>query len=180
MQEPFTTLDRHPLRIPQSGFMLLEVLLAILLISFGILGLAGLQASTISAASDARYRSEASYLIDQLIAQIQTSVSRSGSGVDSASLAPFVHNPNGSTCGTFDGAAATSAVVTNWIARVTNAGSTSASGVVTAATGLPGTTADDIQILVDTAASNRVTVSICWLEPGISTAHRQSTVAYIN
>ena len=54
----------------QDGVALLEALIAILIISFGILGIIGLQANTISATSDARYRVEAGALADRIVAEM--------------------------------------------------------------------------------------------------------------
>jgi type IV pilus assembly protein PilV len=51
----------------QRGMMLLEALIAILIFSFGILGIVGLQAATLRYASDAKYRLDASYLANQSI-----------------------------------------------------------------------------------------------------------------
>jgi len=57
----------------QSGVMLLEALLAILVFSVGILSLVGLQALAVNQSSDARYRSEAALLANELIAQMWVS-----------------------------------------------------------------------------------------------------------
>mgnify|MGYP006341420323 FL=1 len=54
----------------QAGVALLEVLIAILIISFGILGIIGLQANSIAMMSDARYRIEASAFAERLIAEM--------------------------------------------------------------------------------------------------------------
>lgn len=54
----------------QAGVALLEVLIAILIISFGILGIIGLQANSIAMMSDARYRVEASAFAERLIAEM--------------------------------------------------------------------------------------------------------------
>ncbi|MFA6015781.1 MAG: hypothetical protein WC742_12010 [Gallionellaceae bacterium] len=60
-------------RKQQSGAMLLEALVAILIFSIGILAIVGLQAAAISASSDAKYRSDASLLSNQLIGQMWVS-----------------------------------------------------------------------------------------------------------
>jgi type IV pilus assembly protein PilV len=52
----------------QSGFMLIEVLIAILIFSFGILGLVGLQAATTNNSISAEDRSQAALLTDNLVA----------------------------------------------------------------------------------------------------------------
>lgn len=54
----------------ESGVMLLEALIAILIFSIGILGLVAMQGMAISAVSDAKYRSDASFLANQVVAQI--------------------------------------------------------------------------------------------------------------
>lgn len=60
----------HLKRHAQSGMMLLEALIAILIFAVGILGIVGLQATAIKQGTDARYRSEAAMLVNQLIGQM--------------------------------------------------------------------------------------------------------------
>ena len=55
---------------PQHGVMLLEALVAILLISFGILGLIALWAASLKGASEAKYRTDASFLANEMIGQM--------------------------------------------------------------------------------------------------------------
>ena len=57
----------------QSGVMLLEALIAILVFSLGVLGLVSLQASTVQAGRDAQYRSQASTLAGDLVGQMWAS-----------------------------------------------------------------------------------------------------------
>src|SRR3954453_16828459 len=54
----------------ERGSILLEALIGILVFSLGVLGLVGLQAASIKNTSEARYRTQAAYLTDQLIAQM--------------------------------------------------------------------------------------------------------------
>jgi type IV pilus assembly protein PilV len=54
----------------QQGVMLLEVLIAILIFSFGILGIVGLQAQSIRHVNDAQYRSEAIFLANAFVSQM--------------------------------------------------------------------------------------------------------------
>jgi type IV pilus assembly protein PilV len=56
----------------QSGSFLLEGLIAILIFSFGILGLIGLLSSSIRITNDARYRTEAANLAGAMIADMWT------------------------------------------------------------------------------------------------------------
>lgn len=57
-------------RHTQSGAFLLEALIAILIFSFGILGIVGLQAKAIRFTNDSEYRAEATYLANSLISQM--------------------------------------------------------------------------------------------------------------
>ena len=59
-------------RFPQSGSYLLEGLIAILIFSFGILGLVGLLGSSLRITNDARYRSEAANLASAMVADMWT------------------------------------------------------------------------------------------------------------
>ena len=54
----------------QSGVMLIEALIALLIFSIGILGIIGLQASAVQQSTDAKNRAEAAYLADQLMGQM--------------------------------------------------------------------------------------------------------------
>ena len=58
------------MRRAQAGMMLLEALLGILLFSVGILGLVGLQSVSIKNTSEARFRSEAGYLANQIVGRM--------------------------------------------------------------------------------------------------------------
>lgn len=54
----------------QSGVMLIEALIGLLIFSMGILALVGMQATAISQVTDAKYRSEAAFLADRMIGEI--------------------------------------------------------------------------------------------------------------
>ena len=60
------------LRHTQSGAYLLEALIGILIFSFGILGIVGLQAQAIRVTNDAEFRAEAIYLANSLLSQMWT------------------------------------------------------------------------------------------------------------
>lgn len=55
------------LHLEQDGSVLLEALVAILIFSFGVLGLIGILATSIRATNDARYRAEAANLANAVI-----------------------------------------------------------------------------------------------------------------
>jgi len=57
-------------RLPSSGFVLLDAVIAILVFSIGVLGMVALQGSAVKLASDSRNRSNAAMLADQVIAQM--------------------------------------------------------------------------------------------------------------
>ena len=61
-----------PAQSPQSqqGVMLLEALVAILIFTVGIIAVMGMQAASISQVSAAKYRTDASYLANQIIGRM--------------------------------------------------------------------------------------------------------------
>jgi type IV pilus assembly protein PilV len=54
----------------QAGVMLIEALIGILIFSIGILALLGMQGAAIKNTTDAKYRSEASFLATQAVGQM--------------------------------------------------------------------------------------------------------------
>lgn len=140
----------------QSGSVLLEALIAILIFSVGILALVGMQAAAIGNVADAKYRADASFYADQIIGQMwadrAASATASGGSVFTTNAAYAC-----ATCVTGGGNAQTQA----W-----------ASGVSAA---LPQATAS----IAVNAASQMVTVTLGWTPPK-GTAHTHVAVAYIN
>lgn len=61
------------MRQQQSGVMLIEALIAILIFSLGILGVVGLQATALSVSRDAHYRADAALLANELVGLMFTS-----------------------------------------------------------------------------------------------------------
>jgi type IV pilus assembly protein PilV len=70
----------------QSGAMMLEALIGILIFSTGILALIGMQALAIGYSADAKYRADASFLANQIIAEIW---------VDRAAIANYAYAGSG-------------------------------------------------------------------------------------
>lgn len=152
---------RQSLPNKQAGVMLLEALIAILIFMIGILAIVGLQAAAIKNAGDAKYRSEASLLANQLIGQMLVS--------DRSSLATLQNNfqsPSG-------------AAYVAWLAQVQSA-----------STGLPGASATPPTVTIVQAAStstsspsNQATVTIFWKapnEPSSAPNHQYVAIAQIN
>ena len=54
----------------QSGVMLLEVLIALLIFAVGVLGLVGMQAVAIKLTAESKYRAEAASYAEQLLSQM--------------------------------------------------------------------------------------------------------------
>ncbi len=90
-----------PGRREQAGSMLLEAFIAILIFSMGVLAIVGMQASAVKSATDARYRSDASLLANELLGQmwvtdrtvatLQTNF-QGGAGTDGASYTAWYSN----------------------------------------------------------------------------------------
>jgi len=80
----------------QGGVMLLEALIAILIFSMGILAIVGMQATAIQDLGEAKYRSDAAFLTNQLLAEMWGNPSSlpayvyGGSGGVPVPLAPWV------------------------------------------------------------------------------------------
>lgn len=88
----------------QQGVMLLEALIGILIFSIGILALIGMQATAMRATIDAKYRSEASFLANEVIGRMWVA--------DKTNLANFATSPGTpATC--------PASPVCPWITRVT-------------------------------------------------------------
>jgi type IV pilus assembly protein PilV len=140
----------------QRGVMVLEALIAILIFSLGILALMALQATAIRLSSDAKYRTDAAFLADKMIAQMWLE--------DPLNLSGYAHmsTPGNTPC-TPTGSTGNTAV-TNWL---TNDVSTS----------LPGIDASKQRISI--LAGNIVEVSLCWQMPSESIQHNYITRSLI-
>lgn len=132
--------DRPSFQSSQSGFTLIEVLIAVLVFSFGILGIVALQATAIKFSTDAQQRAEATFLADQLLARMLIS--------DPATAPSFAHRPSGTANCAPSGAGSTNALVLEWLDDV----------VAT----FPRVSAAEQQIIVSGTPANEVTVKLCW------------------
>lgn len=144
----------------QQGSMLLEALIAILVFSMGILAIVGLQATSVKLSTDAKFRSEASLLGNQLIGEMWAS-----------DRTPATLQTN------FQGGQGTNGPqYLAWRASVLNA-----------QTGLPGSVANPPTVQIVTvppilpaiSTSSLVTITIFWQAPGETSVHNFVTVAQI-
>lgn len=152
--------------------MLIEVLIAILIFSIGILGIVGLQASAVKASTDAKYRSEAGLLANELIGQMWVS------DRTQANLQTAFSSPNGVAYRT-------------WAWEGLTSGTTAAPAPGTVLQTLPGTQANPPVIVVTpvpspvgstSAPGSLVTITIFWKmpsEPDSAASHNYVTVAQI-
>ena len=169
----------------QRGSFMLEALIGILLFFMGVLTMIALQASSIAIQSDSQYRTEAGNLVEQILGQINLNSRTANGDVNAVALAGFAHQPTGGTttcrllasdgnanndCCNFSGLASANALVTAWVASATT----------NAATRLPGSTSAMQQIVVDTATSNQVTVTVCWQGPKDARPRFHRVIAYVN
>ncbi len=122
-----------------GGFTMIEVLVALLVFSLGILAMVSMQATAARMATDARDRAIATFLADQLLARMLIS--------DPATADSFAHKATGVVACAPQGAASANPLVTAWLAEV--------------AQQLPNADADRQQIVV-AVATNQVTVNLCW------------------
>ena len=144
----------------QSGVMLLEALIAILIFSLGILTVIALQATSIKLTSDAKYRTDATLLANRLIGQMW---------VSGGSLATL--KTNFQTGGD---------AYNTWLADVS--AREGLPGVIAAGSGivstLPLVTVDDTA----GATAGQVTITLFWRTPEMKTnepGHRHVVVSQI-
>ena len=76
-------------QVEQTGSVLLEVMISILIFSFGVLGIVGLLGNMISSSSESKYRSEAGFFVNRFLGEISASDRSSATA-----LAPF-QSPGG-------------------------------------------------------------------------------------
>lgn len=163
--------------------MIIEALIAILIFSLGILGMIAMGGTAIGAQSDARYRTDAARLAENMANRIEVNAVRSTNSSVAAretalrsSLDAFVHQPNGAACN-FSGTPSASPLVIAWVNEVTTVGAGNP--------GLPGTGTAGQQIsITNTAAGfNRVEITVCWKDPSTAASapmRRHTLVTFVN
>jgi type IV pilus assembly protein PilV len=74
MKQDFLAMGKH-----QSGVLLIEALIAILIFSIGVIALMGVQAASVRTTSDAKIRMDAEFFADQLLSEMIVNA-RDGTG----------------------------------------------------------------------------------------------------
>ena len=133
----------HARAAAQRGSFLLEALISVLIVAFGVLGLIGLQARAIQNVDDAQYRGEAAYLANALIGQMWVSAK-----TDPATLTANFDSKSGGPAYT---------EFKNWVDQRLP-GATGNDPVVTITPGATGT-------------SSNVLIQIFWQPPGEAAPH---------
>jgi type IV pilus assembly protein PilV len=146
------TTSRRSLRNAQSGVMLLEALIGILIFSLGILAMVGMQAMGIKLATAARDRAEASNLANQLVGEMW---------LNRAALASYQYSGSGPA----------PTALTNWIAQVNAA-------LPNATTNPPIVTVGASSL--GASVGTETTVTLQWKSPSETQVHRFVMTAYIN
>lgn len=144
----------------QKGSVLLEGLISILIFSFGILGIAGLQGTTINNSRDAKFRNDAAFLANQISGYVWTDRIIGNTN----NVPAYSFNAGVATCAAGAAAPAAPANLVSWLADV-------------AAT-LPQAAANRQRIVV--GAGNLVTITVCWRSPQDSTYHSHTVTTQIN
>jgi type IV pilus assembly protein PilV len=137
----------------QEGVMLLEALIGILIFSLGVLALVAMQAISVSTVSNARYRTEASFLANEILSQIW--VDR-GSNYDN--IASYV----------VSGGVGASTPAQNWVNKVNQ--------LMPSSTTYPPTVA----VVTPAAGGRQVTVTIRWKAPEAVDVSNHTAVAFIS
>lgn len=137
----------------QQGVVLLEALIGILIFSLGILALVAMQAVSVSNVANARYRTEAAFLANEIISQIWVDRGANYANVASYAVA------SGS---------AGSAPATAWVSKVYSL--------------LPGsdTNPPDVAIVTPASGGRQVTVTLRWRAPDAVAVSNHTAVAFIS
>ena len=137
----------------QEGVMLLEALIGILIFSLGVLALVAMQAVSVSTVSNARYRTEASFLANEILSQVW--VDR---GANYANVSNYA----------VTGGVGASTQSQNWVDKVNQH--------------MPNSTAFPPTVAIATPASGgrQVTVTIRWKAPEATDVSNHTAVAFIS
>lgn len=137
----------------QQGVILLEALIGILIFTLGVLALVAMQAVSISNVSNARYRTEAAFLANEILSQAWIDRGVNYSNLGNYSVA------SGS---------ATYPKTTAWVNKVYAT--------------LPGSNLvpPDVSVVTPTVGGRQITVTLRWRAPSAVSASNHVAVAFIS
>lgn len=139
------------LRESQNGVMLIEALIGILIFSIGILALIGMQGVAMKNTNDAQFRSEAAFLVNEIVGQMW---------VDTNNLASY------------DTSVATAyAPRDDWVTEVQTALPNAPAPTITVCPQSNPACA---------ATSNQVSVTVKWQQPGDPQLHQLQVTSRVN
>lgn len=159
----------------QTGFFLIEAMVAVLILALGILGMVAMGSTAVASQSDARYRTDAASLAEEIAGVIALNVDRTTDASIQTTVATFQHLPTGAAANgscAFSGAPSGVLDVTNWATKA----------YTPSLGGLPGADATNQQIVVDNSTNghNRVAITVCWHSPSDTDFRHYTLVTYIN
>ncbi|MFT3847782.1 MAG: type IV pilus modification protein PilV [Propionivibrio sp.] len=141
----------------ETGSVLLEAMVAVVVFSFGLLALISMQSAAVRSTTDAKYRADASFLANQIIGQMWGVDVNTAESLDGFANGVAATQANAAECPT-GGASASDDTASDWLNSVSQA--------------LPGAASDRQQITVvpnvtnnpdgTTSTSILVTVRVCW------------------
>jgi type IV pilus assembly protein PilV len=152
-------MNMRTMRSKQEGVMLLEALIGILIFSLGVLALVAMQAVSISSVSNAGYRTEASFLANEILGTAWVDRGK-------CPAPPTVCIPNLDTY-QYPGGSATP--VSAWVQKV--------QATLPGSNTYPPTI--DVVPMVDPPTGRRLTVTLQWRAPDAVMTSRHVAIGYV-
>lgn len=167
----YSIIRRAQARHLQAGIVLLEALIAIVLFGVGVIGLLGLQANSIKESTNAKFRSDASLLADQLVGKMWVS------NHDYAALQAAYASPSGTEYVKWVGTAgAPGPAMANLPHKAAGTGASPSAGTpkpTVVITEVPGGVGTNVP------TTSLVTITMYWQAPYESAEHQYSIVTQI-
>ena len=140
-------------RKSQSGVMLLEALIGILIFSLGVLALVGMQALAVKVSTESRERAEASNLASQLIGEM------------------WINRGNLDSYNYTAGSGSIPTALTGWVSQVQAALPNVDTNLPSVVVGTPG---------IAGVGGSEVVITVRWQAPGATSARQFQMTAYMN
>jgi type IV pilus assembly protein PilV len=157
--------------VKQEGILLIEALMAIVIFALGVLALIGLQTSSVQQSTDAKYRSDAILLADQLIGQMWVS-----DRTETTLQTKFSGGQNGSSGQSQGGNSTDGTQYTAWLGGASQPGTVLAT-LPNASNHPPLVTISPMTGTTSAPATSLVTITLYWTAPyGKNPQEHQYTV----